>query len=145
MSRTGTAGRFAKANQDEYGGEVPVVIDQIGHFANLSSGSLRELQTELRGAGVWKEMYEIAAFTASKVDADAHGLKLKPLEGGRSANTTGKRGDEKGAANSAEGGGERGATGQAKGTTTAGKSAAKPGPPRRAARSRCTSPRPAQA
>ena len=45
---------------------MPVAIDKAGHFVNLSTASLRELQTDLRGAGVWKEMCEMAVFTAKK-------------------------------------------------------------------------------
>ena len=52
MSRTETAGRFARTEEEDDFGEEPAVIGKIGHFANLSAGSLRELQTGLWGTDV---------------------------------------------------------------------------------------------
>ena len=49
-SRLGIIGLFAKTDEDEDGGEESVTIGEIGHFVNLSTGSLRELQTEFWGA-----------------------------------------------------------------------------------------------
>ena len=49
MGRTETIGRFARTEEDGDGGEESVVIGKTGNFANLSAGSLRELQT-----GLWK-------------------------------------------------------------------------------------------
>ena len=49
MSRADAIGRFAKNDEDEDGKEEPVVIGKTGHFVNLSTGSLRELQTGLWG------------------------------------------------------------------------------------------------
>ena len=43
-------GLFAKTDEDEDGGEESVTIGEVGHIANLSTGSLRELQTEFWGA-----------------------------------------------------------------------------------------------
>ena len=45
LSRAEIAGQFAKTDEDEDGGEESVVIGKIGHFVNLSTGCLRELQT----------------------------------------------------------------------------------------------------
>ena len=56
-----------------------MVIGKAEYFVNLSIGRLRELQTGLWGADVRKEICVVAVFTANKTDADAHGLKLKPL------------------------------------------------------------------
>ena len=56
-----------------------MTIGKIGHFVNLGTGSLRELQTDLLGGWVWGEMCEVAVFTANKAGAAALGLKLKPL------------------------------------------------------------------
>ena len=52
MSRAETTGRFAKTDEGEDGGEDSVVIGKTGHFLNLRTGSLRELQTDLWGVGV---------------------------------------------------------------------------------------------
>ena len=43
---------------------------------NLRTGSLRELQMD---SSALKEMCEVAAFTAKKAGAAAHGLKREPL------------------------------------------------------------------
>lgn len=43
MSRAETTGRFAKTFEDRDGGGGSVVIDKTGHFASLSTGSMREL------------------------------------------------------------------------------------------------------
>ena len=52
MSRTGNIGRFAKTDEDEDRGGESAVIEKNGHFVNLSTGSLRELQADLSGADV---------------------------------------------------------------------------------------------
>ena len=78
-SRFEITGHFAETDEDEGGGEESVTTDKIGHFVNLSTDSLRELQTGLWGGRVWEEMCEVAVFTANKTGAAAHGLKLKPL------------------------------------------------------------------
>ena len=53
-SRLEIAGVHAKTDEDEDGGEESVTIDEIGHPVNLSTGSLRELQTELWSARTWR-------------------------------------------------------------------------------------------
>ena len=70
---------FAKTDEDGDCGEESMAIDKTGHFVNLSTGSLRELQMEFWGARTWEEMCEMAVFTANEADAAAHGLKFKPL------------------------------------------------------------------
>ena len=79
MSPVEIIGHFAKTDEDEDGGGKSVIVDKTGHFVNLRNGSLRELQTGLWGGRVWKEMYEVAVFTANKTDAVAQGLKLRLL------------------------------------------------------------------
>ena len=49
-SRLEIIGLFAKTDEDEDGGEESVSIDEVEHSVNLSTGSLRELQAEFRGA-----------------------------------------------------------------------------------------------
>ena len=49
-SRLEITGFFAKTDEDEDGCEESVTIDEVGHFVNLSTGSLRELQTEFWSA-----------------------------------------------------------------------------------------------
>ena len=78
-SRLEIIGLLAKTDEDEDGGKESVATGKIGHFVNLSTGSLRELQTGLWGARAWEEMCEAAVFTANEAGAAAHGLKLKPL------------------------------------------------------------------
>ena len=49
-SRLEITGLLAKTDEDEDGGKEPVTIGRVGHFVNLSTGSLRELQIDLWGA-----------------------------------------------------------------------------------------------
>ena len=49
-SRLEITGLFAKTDEDGDGGEESVTIGEVGHFVNLSTGSLRELQNEFWGA-----------------------------------------------------------------------------------------------
>ena len=53
-SRLEIIGLLAKTDEDVDGGEDSVAISEIGHFANLSTGSLRELQTGLWGIRTWR-------------------------------------------------------------------------------------------
>ena len=53
MGPAETTGRFAKTEVDEGGGAKSVAIDKARHFGPLE-------------AGVWKEMCEMAVFTAKK-------------------------------------------------------------------------------
>ena len=78
-SRFVIIGLLAETDEDDYGGEEPVTIDEVGHFVSLSTGSLRELQTDLWGAQAWGEIYEAAVFTANETNAAAHGLRPKPM------------------------------------------------------------------
>ena len=70
---------FAEIDEDEDGGKDSVTIGKTRHFANLSTGSLRELHTGLWDGRVWEEICEVAVFTANKADFAAHGLKPKAL------------------------------------------------------------------
>ena len=79
MSPAETTGRFAKTDEGEDGEEESLVIDKTGPFVILGTGSLSELQTDIWGAEDWKEMYEVAVFTANKADTEAQGLMPKPL------------------------------------------------------------------
>ena len=56
MSRGEDIGQDAMTAEDEDGGEEFVVISKAGHFVNLSTDSPRELQTDLLGNLVCREM-----------------------------------------------------------------------------------------
>ena len=77
-----------------------MVIDKTEHFVNLSTGSLRELKTDLLGSGTWVEMYEVAVFTANKTGGDGLSAGSSDMkEGGKKlAASTVKRGNEASAA-----------------------------------------------
>ena len=72
-------GLLAKTDEDEDGGKESVAIGMIGHFVDLSTGGLRELQTDFWGARAWGEMCEVAVFAVNETEAAAHGLTSKLL------------------------------------------------------------------
>lgn len=81
MSRTGAVCRVAKTEEGDDGRKVSGYIGKAEHFVNPSAGTLRGLQMSPRGGDdTWKEMCDMAVFTASKMGAGAHGLtpKLRP-------------------------------------------------------------------
>ena len=87
-SRLEISGHLTETDEDEDGEEESATTDKAGHFVNLSTGSLRELQTGLWGGRAWEEMCEVDVFTANMAGASAHGLKLKPLSATAGASST---------------------------------------------------------